>query len=178
MSKEIFLTQGQRAIVDDDDYDRLMAMGTWNALTRKSKSTGRFLGFYAVRSEYKGGKKTIYMHKVILEGKKISFLNGNTLDNRKSNLCVSSRRNIIASQIKRISPKCSKFKGVRKQRRSIKWEARITLNKNAELIGLFDSEIDAAHAYDNVARNQFGKLASLNFPKVGERYFGNASQKR
>lgn len=74
------LTKGAVAIVDNDDYDFLVNMGRWHL-----SSTG-----YAVRRVLHNGQKmTVRMHRVICntpDGLVVDHLNGDTLDNRKSNL--------------------------------------------------------------------------------------------
>jgi len=84
--KEIPLTQGKVALVDDADYEWLMQ---WKWHASRSGSNGVF---YAVRTEGpKGGSTRIYMHREILGLSKGGRLQGdhvnhNTLDNRRTNL--------------------------------------------------------------------------------------------
>lgn len=153
--KEIPLTQGQFAIVDDDDFDWL-SQWKWCALKRKSGD------FYAVRRKPYGG--LLYMHKVILNitTGDTDHINLNKLDNRRSNLRPATRsqnmRNL--NKIKRNGTSTSQYKGVYWRRN--RWEVSIRLPKRTYL-GSFDSEIDAAHAYDAAARDCFGEFARTNF---------------
>jgi len=78
--KEIPLTKGAVAIVDDEDYDQL-ARRKW------------FLhGGYAKRSWWEGPHiKYDLMHHLVanaLPHKKVTHINGNKLDNRKVNLRI------------------------------------------------------------------------------------------
>lgn len=83
-TKQIPLTKGQFATIDAEDYGRIMAMGKWHL-----SSTG-----YAVqRSRINGKLYTIRMHRVLNktpDGSITDHLNGNPLDNRKSNLRTAS----------------------------------------------------------------------------------------
>lgn len=62
----------------------------------------------------------------------------------------------------------SSFKGVYWHRQRGKWAVGINLPRRRHL-GLFVNEIDAAKAYDDVARKHFGEFVALNFPRPGER---------
>jgi hypothetical protein len=88
--KEILLTQGKVALVDDDDFIKVSS-GTWCA--QRAKTT-----FYA-HGHIPHRKKIISMHRFIMgdpEGKEIDHINGNGLDNRKENLrIVSHQENMI-----------------------------------------------------------------------------------
>lgn len=83
--KEIQLTRGKVAIIDDDDYDRVSTF-RWNWDSR-----------YAKRTVWFNGKcKTIMMHSFIMgcpmKGLVTDHINRNKLDNRKSNLRICTQK--------------------------------------------------------------------------------------
>jgi len=90
--KQIPLTQGQVALVDNTDYDWL---NQWKWCAQRTRGV-----FYAVRnSPRKNGKKhQIFMHREILglrykDGQEGDHRNHNTLDNQRENLrvCIHSQ---------------------------------------------------------------------------------------
>lgn len=84
MTKQIQLTQGQFALVDDEDFEWL-SQWKWQAAWQKNIKS-----FYAVRTAIKDGKKTtILMHREIMhtpDGMQCDHINHNTTDNRKTEL--------------------------------------------------------------------------------------------
>jgi hypothetical protein len=159
--KEIRLTGGKIALVDDSDYEWLSQF-KWYAM--KDTNT-----FYAVRTikDANGKQATIRMHREIL-----GLRAGNTkqTDHKDHNGCNNQRFNLRIcnnqqNQFNRTPEnKSSKFKGVYWQRDRNKWRARIGLGDKMVQLGYFDNEIEAAKAYDNGARKYFGEFADLNFP--------------
>lgn len=91
MAKEILLTKGQVAIVDDKNYEWLMQWKWFSEWSESNKS------YYAVRMQGKGtDRKVIRMNRVIAgtpDGLDCDHINHNTLDNQEKNL-----RNITRSQ--------------------------------------------------------------------------------
>lgn len=67
------------------------------------------------------------------------------------------------------SRKGSQFKGVYYDRTSNavkkKWKAQIMVNHKYEHLGRFETEREAAKAYDEAAKRIWGEYARLNFPK-------------
>lgn len=157
--KKIPLTQGKFAVVDDEDYEKVSCWN-WYYVTGKGWKTG-----YAVRNEYSdGGQRQIRMHRVILnvpEGVEVDHRDLDGLNNRKRNLRVATRAQNNTNQGLRKDSK-SGFKGVSWDQGG-KWRARI---RGLQQIGMFDSPIEAARAYDSTARAVFGEFARTNFPPI------------
>lgn len=129
------------------------------------KWTARQAGrtWYAHRHR-KGG--SISMHREIMRpgpGLVVDHIDRNGLHNRESNLRVCT-----PAENQRNRPAVggsSQYKGVSYDKEHKKWEAGIHINGRRIHIGLFESEIEAARAYDRVARELFGEFAYLNFPE-------------
>jgi tRNA U34 2-thiouridine synthase MnmA/TrmU len=157
MVKEISLTQGKVTIVDDEDYDRVN-QHKWHAAKHNRN-------WYARRKDPKT-KKIIRMSRFILgfETNLIcDHINRNGLDNRKENLRLATKTQNLMNSKKRKNTS-SKYKGVSLYKRYNKWESKISVNKKLIHIGLFNYEVDAARAYDMMAKIHFGEFANLNFP--------------
>ena len=45
-----------------------------------------------------------------------------------------------------------------------KWKSTIAISHKSEHLGTYESEIEAARAYDKAAKEYFGEYAKLNFP--------------
>lgn len=161
MTVEIPLTQGQIALVDDEDVE-LLGDYRWQASwSRKTKT------YYASRANHKNGERgTLAMHRVIMgakRGQMVDHINHDTLDNRRSNLrfCTNAENVRNGSRHQR-----NHLKGVYHRAPTHKWAARISLNGKAINLGYFDTEEDAGKAYDRAAIEHFGEFAHLNFPRL------------
>jgi hypothetical protein len=155
--REIPLTKGYVALVDDDDFERLNTH-RWHASPDGST-------VYARRTISLGGKdKTIRMHYEIMRVDGIDHVNGNGLDNRRSNLRIASKSMNAANSQKR-SAASSHFKGVSWHRVSQKWQARLKRDYRLIYLGLFRDEVDAATAYNLAAYMEFGEFARFNKPE-------------
>lgn len=154
---EIELTQGKVTIVDDIDSD--LNLKKWCA--HKDRNV-----FYALR-----GKPHIKMHRVILgrmlgreleKGEQVDHKNHDGLDNRRENLRLATGTENCRNRSKRKG--ASMFKGVCWNKLRCKWQANITIDGRSKHLGRFDSEMDAARAYDKAAIRMFASFCSLNFP--------------
>lgn len=149
------LTQGKFAIADADDYEDLNKY-KWCVLKSHNNK------FYAVRRK---NNKTIIMHRQIMNapaGLVVDHIDGNSLNNRKSNLRICTQaQNIHNSRPRR--NRSSKYKGVFWDKVNKKWSASIRKGDKRIYLGGFDDEIEAALAYDRKAEELFGEFAYLNF---------------
>jgi hypothetical protein len=92
--------------------------------------------------------------------KKIDHINGQVLDNRKTNLrVVTSQQNNFN---RRKSKGSSVYKGVHLCKKTNKWRASIQFNKKKYCLGYHDNEKDAALAYNNKCIVFFGEYGILN----------------
>lgn len=159
--KHIPLTQGKFAIVDDGDFGWL-SKRKWCAIF-----TGRH--WYAVRTVRKNGKWTTnWMHRLILNtpvGMDSDHINHDGLDNRRANLRICTKSQNSYNQRKRQRPASSRFKGVCWHKAARKWLARIGHNRKRIYLGSYDSELEAAQAYDRAALEHFGEYALTNFTR-------------
>ena len=152
---KIPLTQDKQAIIDDADYE-LISQYKWYAY--KDYNT-----WYARTNIYGNGEqKTVLMHRLLCgsmcDGKQIDHKNHNGLDNRRSNIRVCSQNDNQHNQRPRLG--VSKYKGVGINYG--KWHARIRNNGKYINLGRFDTEEDAAKAYNEAALKYFGEFACLN----------------
>lgn len=153
--ERIPLSRGLFATVDASDFEMLSHF-TWCV----SGSGG-----YAARTTRVRGKKIgVAMHRMVaLPGpdQDVDHINGDRLDNRRCNLRVCSH---AENQRNRRTPShnTSGFRGVAWHKKDRKWQA----TAGDRHIGQFASAIEAALAYDRVARELHGEFARLNFPEV------------
>lgn len=154
--KTIPLTQSKVTIVDEADYDWL---AQWSWIYKPTRDTDNG---YAQTTWYNPSKVTIVMARLIMNTPKGMFtdhINGNTLDNRRCNLRVCTRTENGRNRKKHKNSK-SKYKGVYLEGR--KWRVQIRVNKKLVNVGTFDSEIEAAKAYNEAALKYFGEFAKCN----------------
>jgi len=157
MVKEIELTNGYKALVDDEDYDRINQF-KWH-----------YHDGYAARSKWvDGGPVKIMMHREVLglpfsyvDDRQIDHKDRDDLNNTKCNLRICTQsRNLANNNGHRKNPLSSQYKGVRK--RYQRWCAQISVNGVTKNIGTFDTEIEAADAYNKKAKDLWGEFAVLN----------------
>jgi len=150
------LTKGKVAIVDTSDYDWL-SLHNWHV----QSPSGRH---YAARRRH---DKIITMHREImlpLDGYVVDHIDGDGLNNRRSNLRICTRQQNYCNRAK--APGCSsQYKGVHRHVRTRKYHASIRCRGERTFLGAYDDEIDAARAYDCEAVERFGPYAWLNFPE-------------
>ena len=152
--KEIKLTQGQVALVDDADFE-ILNQFKWSAV--KIRNT-----FYAARNITVDDKrKLVYMHCEIMGGKWVDHIKGNGLNNQRYNLRFCTHRENQMNQRKQANTS-SVYKGVSWNKGVGKWMAQIKTKGRGIYIGLFIDETDAAKAYNKKAIELFGEFANLN----------------
>lgn len=152
--KEIKLTQGKVALVDDEDFKNLNQF-KWYA--HKGAHT-----FYAARRER---YKLILMHRILLQiddrGIDVDHKDRDGLNNQRNNIRLATR--IQNSANSRKQKNCtSEFKGVSWNKRAKKWMSSICPNRKQLHLGYFLTEDEAAMAYNKAAIEVHGEFAYLN----------------
>lgn len=139
-------------LLDDEDYP--------NFQEYKYYCDGRGYARRGIKTD--GIKSTRALHREIIDcpdNMMVDHINHDTLDNRRCNLrIVTTNQNQQNS-----NPNGNrKYKGVYKNSKTDRWEARIGHNKKQHYLGIFATQIEAAMAYDIAARPLFGEYAKLN----------------
>lgn len=151
------ISRGFEVLVDAADLG-LVNRYKWTADVRKKKSS---TSVYAFRTNEE--KTTEYLHRYIMGAKDsdltVDHINGNTLDNRRSNLRVVSYSSNCQNRPK-ILGCASQYIGVSFLRN--KWRSRIRFNCKEFHLGTFDNEEDAAIYYDLAAQFLYGVDAKVN----------------
>lgn len=161
--KLIQLNRGQFAKVDDEDFENLSLYKWWAPPERKT-SKSYVIGYIKNPGEE---PKRLLMHRLLMNPDKsqvVDHINGDTLDNRRSNLRVCTNQENSRSRAKRLQKNnTSGFTGVVASSVFGKWGARIKVNGKAIHLGTFETKEDAAKAYDKAAKKFHGEYATLNY---------------
>lgn len=158
MAIEVPLSKGKVAVIDELDAPWVMER-KWFARPVRG-------GYWYAVTNDGGGRKRLVMHREILGAKQheiVDHVNGDTLDNRRSNLRLCNRSENMANRAKRVGR--SRFKGVVYRADRNRWYAQIGHNGRRRFLGSFETEESAAIAYDAAARSLFGSFARLNLPR-------------
>ncbi len=168
--KEILLTQGKVALVDDEDFEKVSQL-KWYAHDSKN---GRFYArhdFHIGMDNGKELKKRVFLHRFLLNMEnsqiKVDHINGNTLDCRRRNLRTVTDRQNVTNQNKKRSDNTSGFRGIHKQKglKINSWYAYIRDSHGKRIIlGRFPTAELAAKSFDKAAKEIYGEFCGkLNF---------------
>jgi hypothetical protein len=153
--RELQLTRGLVSLIDDVDFERCLKF-RWYPVKRVHTT-------YASRViKYPHRTTSQLLHNFILNASGIDHIDGNGLNNQRSNLRLATpmqnRRNTH-----RRSTFTSRYKGVSWNAKDRVWRAFIYVNYKQIYLGRFRDEVEAAKAYDQAALELFGEFASTNF---------------
>lgn len=132
------LTKGYEAIIDEADLP-MVADRTWHASVKEGKFP------YAEAPAKKNGRSiTIAMHRLLMAepiGLLVDHRNGNTLDNRRENLRITTHQ---GNSQNRIPTASSGFRNVYFHKKTGKWMAAVKFEARSYYLGLFDDPSEAA----------------------------------
>ena len=156
MTHSIPLRNGVSTSLDDEDYARAKDF-------RWHKTANGYVAGTVVEG---GVRRRVYLHRWLLDaqpGQLVDHLDGNPLNNRRTNLRLATRSQNQANR-RRNRTSRSRYKGVTWHQGQQRWMARLQVNGRRITIGYFADPLQAAYEYDAFARAYFGEYARLNFP--------------
>lgn len=159
MAKEIPLTQGRVAIVDDEDFEWL---SQWKWHWRNAKFRPRSTGYARRRVRKCEKESSRLMHRVILNappGMEVDHINGDGLDNRRCNLRLATPSQNTANCKRPITNKTG-FRGVYPHR--AKYRAKLSVSGRRVVGTLRLTPVEAAEDYNRLALKHHGEFATLN----------------
>ena len=173
--KEVTLTRGYIALVDDEDYERVMAAGSWYAYVQSERKE-----IYARRMLPRNGKKgnqsSQSLHRFIVRAidskLRVDHKDHDGLNCQKNNLRICTPAQNRQNSLKPKNARTSKYKGVSLISSPWKltkpWLAQIQCEGRSKNLGQYKTEAGAAKAYDAAARRLHGEFACINFPKEAQ----------
>lgn len=162
-TKEIVYPDGRVLIVDYVDDDFLLDHWTLAPLGYATRIVNQW---DTQIPEYRNRKK-LFLHRLIVERilnrplskhEEIDHINGNPLDNRRSNLRLATRTE-NARNVKKPKTNTTGYKGVYFRKNSGRYIAIITVNKKQVFLGSYDDPKEAYQAYCDAAKKYFGDFA-------------------
>lgn len=152
----VTLTKGHTAVIDAADAD---FVGIFNWWAQEMPHA-----VYAARTTPRGeGKKKIFLHRYLMrppEGMDVDHIDGDGMNNRRSNLRVATRHENACNQKIRAA-NTSGFKGVSFEKFTGRWAASICSNNKYKRIGRFDTVDEAGAAYAEWSRSLHGRFGRI-----------------
>jgi hypothetical protein len=158
LAKELILSKGKVALVDDDLYPAL-SFFKWHYSESRPEKPG-----YAVhRVKVSGHWLNLKLHRFIMSAGErdiVDHIDGDTLNNQRANLRIVNHSLNSQNSIKQVGS--SGYRGVSWSGRKKVWEVCIQKDDQRIFIGQFSNVDDAARAYDKKALELFGCDAMTN----------------
>lgn len=159
--KTIPLSKGYEAVVDDEDFDAIGGF-KWTAVVT-GKTVKRVYAYR--RTDWNQATRRwgacVFLHRLILSPAPemdVDHINGDTLDNRRTNLRLATRSQNLANNRRALGAV-----GLRGVTRTTSGEKNpFKTQFRGRFLGTFSDAISAAKAYDAAATKEFGEFAKTN----------------
>lgn len=152
---ELKTRKGETFYIDDEDYPIVQGRAWY--ITKR--------GYVATSIRKDGKVNNVNLHRLLIKtdgNVDVDHINGNKMDNRRTNLRICTHQQNSCNQKKRSTNK-SGYTGVSFFKATGQYEAYIWCNYKKIYLGLFDSAVEAAMARDKAALIYHGQYARLNF---------------
>ena len=150
-------------IIDLDDLDRVLEYPyTWYAKYQYLNK-----GYYVYASEYIPETqkcRSIFLHQFIVNanGKTVDHINGDTFDNRKSNLRIVEDSNNSKNRKSRNSNNTSGYRKVSWSKSESKWLVQLQINKKNTVFGKFDDVHEAGKFAEEMRQKYYKEFCGKN----------------
>jgi hypothetical protein len=151
---------GYRVLIDDDDYEKIKKL-SWH-LDKKALNNHGLVYFVHGYRDSSNKSRAIYLHRLVLnlklyDGIFCDHVNGNTLDNRKSNLRKCSPQENSRNAKKPVS-NTSGLKGASFINRDKVFQSSIKINGKSVYLGQYKTAQEAHNAYCEASKKYHGEF--------------------
>jgi hypothetical protein len=147
----------KKVLIDDEDWEKVSKY-KWH-LSKQSQGL-----LYAQTFIYKNGKKIpLKLHRLIMncpKNKEIDHIDGNGLNNQKSNLRICTHAENMKNSKKR-KDNSSGFKGIHFIKQNKRWQARIQVNRKRMPLGCYKTPELAYQAYCKASKKYHGEFGRI-----------------
>jgi len=149
---EIPIIGGNSTIVSEEDYEYLIQF-RWFLVEGYAKRS--------LNNKHSALHKEVAM-RIGMKGSQIDHRDRDRLNNQRENLRPATTSQNQMNQAAHVDKTYSEFKGVTYNRQKNKWVARIMRQKVRYHLGYFDTDVQAAKAFNLAAIKYHGEFAVLN----------------